>query len=86
MAFHERKAVTVVLIDRPADDTPPIERRPGRTQTWLYDATTDAWSELTGAELSFSCGMNYNLHYDAIHDLLLLVAEDPTAVWALKLP
>jgi hypothetical protein len=30
--------------------------------------------------------MNYNLHYDAVHDLLLLVADEPTAVWALKLP
>ena len=53
MAFHERKGVTVVLVDRPADATPPIERRPGRTRTWLYDATTDAWSELPGADLPF---------------------------------
>jgi len=86
MAFHERKGVTVVLIDRPADATPPIERRPGRTETWLYDATADAWSKLPGADLPFACGMNYNLHYDAVHDLLLLVADEPTAVWALKLP
>jgi|GEM_PF-4845667 len=30
--------------------------------------------------------MNFNLHYDPLHDLqLLLIAEEPTAVWALKL-
>jgi len=86
MAFHERRGVTVVLVDRPADDTPAIERRPGRTETWLYDAAADAWSRVPGADLPFSCGMNYNLHYDAVHDLLLLVAGEPTAVWALKLP
>jgi hypothetical protein len=63
-----------------------IRRHPTcRTETWLYDATADAWSAVPGAELPFSCDMNYNLHYDVVHDLLLLVAGEPTAIWALKL-
>ena len=82
-AFHEGKGVMVVLVDPPA--APVGERRAG-TETWLYDATADTWSRMEGAALPFPSGMNYNLHYDATHDLLLLVAGEPTAVWALKLP
>jgi hypothetical protein len=86
MAFHERKGVTVVLIDRPTNAGEPGA---DRADTWLYDATADTWSRAPGAELPFRCGMNFNLHYDAAHDLLLLVTEAPgglTAVWALRLP
>ncbi|MGH7391144.1 MAG: hypothetical protein ACREM3_17055 [Candidatus Rokuibacteriota bacterium] len=89
MAFHERKGVTVVLVDRPAEEAPPGGPRPGRAETWLYDATADAWSRAPHAGLPFRSGMNYNLHYDALHDLLLLVAEEPggpAAVWASRLP
>ena len=85
MAFHTRKGVTVVLIERVAGDKPE-ERRSGSTETWLYDAAADVWSRVPGAELPFACGMNYNLHYDGVHDVLLLVAGEPTAIWALSLP
>jgi hypothetical protein len=87
MAFHERKGVTVVLVDRALNPFGAPDRRRNRTETWLYDAAADAWSHLEGALLPFGVGMNYNLHYDGFHDILLLVADDPegpTSVWALR--
>jgi len=87
-AWHESRGLVVVLVD---------ERRPGgapgrsdvRAATWLYDPGRDAWSRLDGAELAGPVGMNYNLHHDPLHDVLLLVtghAGAPTSVWALRLP
>lgn len=60
----------------------------GRAETWLYDVERDAWSLAGGATLPFGSGMNYNLYYDSLHDILLLVTDapdKPTSVWALKL-
>jgi len=88
MAFHERKGVTVVLVDRALDASSQDDRRSARAETWLYDAGADAWSQVEGVQLPFGLGMNYNMHYDGLHDILLLVTdhpEGPTSVWALRL-
>lgn len=88
MAFHERRAVTVVLVDAAFDATGGPDRTTDRTETWLYDAGADAWSRVESALLPFGVGMNYNMHYDSLHDVLLLVAnhrDGPTSVWALRL-
>ncbi|HSF48746.1 MAG TPA: hypothetical protein VLA73_10320 [Burkholderiales bacterium] len=82
MAFHERKAVAVVLVDR------LDESGPRQAETWVYDPGADAWSRVERASLPFNCGMNYNMHYDPLHDALLLVADAQNglaSVWALKL-
>jgi hypothetical protein len=87
MAFHTGIAKTVVLVDRAPDDTPTQDLGKVRTETWLYDLRRDVWTQVKGATLPFGCGMNYNMEYDPIHNLLLLVAnppEKPTAVWALR--
>jgi hypothetical protein len=88
MAFHERKGVTVALVDRAFDASGTRHGERNRTGTWLYDTAADMWLRAAGAALPFSVGMNYNMHYDRLHDVLLLVAVEPkrpTSVWALKL-
>lgn len=83
MAFHGRKGLTVLVVDR----SPQRSERPG-AETWVYDADGDRWMRIETATLPFANGMNYNLHYDPLHDALLLVsggADGVTAVWALKL-
>jgi hypothetical protein len=88
MAFHERKGVVVVLIEQALDPALPPVWRKGQTETWTYHPDADAWSRIDGATLPFACGMNYNLHYDPLHNVLLLVtdtADGFTSVWALKL-
>jgi hypothetical protein len=88
MAFHEGKAAVVVLVDRALDPAAASDRRQARAETWLYDMDSDAWSRVESATLPFGCGMNYNLHYDPLHDVLLLVTDapdGPTSVWALRL-
>jgi hypothetical protein len=86
MAFHREIGQTVVLFDR-------TEAAAGAgaaqwAETWLYDLERDAWTEIAAARLPFHLGMNYNLVYDSLHNLLLLVAAPPdrqTSVWALRL-
>lgn len=84
MAFHPGIARTVVLIDRRADDPGANGRE--FTETWLYDLGNDAWTRHP-ATLPFGLGMNYNLVFDSVHDLLLLVVggrDRATSVWALR--
>ena len=88
MAFDERKGVTVVLVDHVLDGVGTDDRRRNRAETWLYDTAADAWSRVEGAVLPFGVGMNYNMHYDRLHDILLLVTDEPkgpTSVWVLRL-
>jgi len=83
MAFHQRKGVMVVLVDHASK----VAQRIGAA-TWAYDPDVDGWLRIASATLPFSVGMNYNLHYDPLHNALLLVCDDAdgvTAVWALKL-
>ena len=79
MAYHAGLEQTVVLVDRDK----------ARTETWSYNLAFDRWTPYGGAGLPFPLGMNYNMEYDARHDLLLLVAKAPdsgaTSVWALRL-
>ena len=78
MAFHTRLGATVVLVDR--------DRQ--QAETWRYDLARDHWTAHPEAAIPFPLGMNYNMVYDPLHDLLLLVAAapgGPTAVWALRL-
>jgi hypothetical protein len=88
MAFHVGIGRTVVLVDRAPEDKLTRDLRKMQAETWLYDLGEDVWTQVRSATLPFGCGMNYNMAYDAAHDLLLLVAnppEEPTAVWALRL-
>jgi hypothetical protein len=88
MAFHERKGVVAVLVDPTLDAFDARDRQRNRAETWLYDTGADRWSQLGDAILPFGVGMNYNMHYDGLHDVLLLVADEPdgpTSVWALRL-
>lgn len=87
MAYHEEIGRTVALVDRPPKSG-PADRRNSHAETWLYDLSRDAWTEVEQASLPFGVGMNYNLEYDPGHRLLLLVADPPgeqVAVWALRL-
>jgi len=88
MAFHSGIAKTVVLVDRAPGNTPTPDLSEMRAETWLYDLGKDEWTQARSATLPFGCGMNFNMEYDPVHNLLLLVAnapELPTAVWALRL-
>ena len=88
MAFHTGIAKTVVLVDRAPGNTPIPDLNEMRAETWLYDLGIDEWTQVRSATLPFGCGMNYNMEYDPVHNLLLLVANapgQPTAVWALRL-
>ncbi len=81
MAFHPGLAATVVLVDRPDSDG-------GRTETWAYDLELDRWTPYPEATIPYPQGMNYNMHHDPLHDLLVLVTgggRSPTAVWGLRL-
>jgi hypothetical protein len=80
MEFHPDLGQTVVLVDR-------VEGNARTTETWLYDLGKDRWNRLEGADLPFVCGMNYNMEFDPIHRLMLLVTGgdgSPTRVWALR--
>jgi len=80
MAFHPASGKTVVLFDR-------AEAGKRWSETWLYDLGADAWTRLE-ARLPFALGMNYNLVYDSLRGVLLLVGDPnggPTGVWALRL-
>lgn len=82
MALHERKGVVVLVVDRTLEPTPGVG-----AETWVYDPDADRWTRIARATLPFAVGMNYNLHYDPLHEVLLLVSEADgvTGVWALKL-
>jgi hypothetical protein len=82
MAYHERLGRTIVIVDEGAG----TERR---ALTWAYDYSSDSWSRIDEAILPFPVGMNYNMVYDAQSSALIIVAnpaDQPTAVWALRLP
>ncbi len=89
MSFDPTVGRTVVVVDpRTPDDKGA--RRTGVAETWLYDMGADAWTPLPDATLPFPMGMNYNLEYDPVHRLNVLVADMPdesgqveTAVFAL---
>jgi hypothetical protein len=81
-AYHAELGRSVALIDATTETGAP------KSETWLYDLGRDQWQRVATADLPFGVGMNYNLEYDSIHRLLLLVAAPPgeaTAVWALRL-
>lgn len=81
MEFHPDLGKTVLLVKRAEGDKKS-------TETWLYDLGADSWERVTGAELPFACGMNYNLEFDPLHRVMLLVTGGdgtPTRVWALRL-
>ena len=81
MEFHPDQGKTVVLVDR-------IESERKQTETWLYDLAADTWTQVKDAALSFPCGMNYNMEFDSLHRVMLLVTGGdgtPTRVWALRL-
>ncbi len=88
MAFHPQLGKTVVLVDNELQNENLKDRLvPGRSETWLYDLKTDNWTRVTSAEIPFTLGMNYNMEYDSVHDVLLLVTNAPetsTSVWALR--
>ena len=75
MCFDPSTGRTVVLVDRLSGDG---STDAGTTETWLYDLATDSWQQLRKAKLSFTCGMNYNFHYDPANKACLLVADVPS--------
>ncbi len=79
MAFHRGIGRTIALVDSASGDA---------AETWQYDYASDAWTHLELAGLPFEIRMNYNLEFDPVHELLLLVATAPgetlPAVWALN--
>jgi hypothetical protein len=82
LAYHAELGRTVALIDG------TTEAGATMAETWLYDLGDDRWQRVETADLPFAVGMNYNLEYDSIHRVLLLVAappNEPIAVWALRL-
>ncbi len=88
MAFHGRLGETFVLADRQTPGANRTDRSQHRAETWSYDLARDSWTYHEDADLPFTLGMNYNMDYDPLHDLLLLVADEPggpPSVWALKL-
>ena len=88
MAFHPGIGETVVVVDRVPSGTKRPSRTAIRAETWLYNVRQDVWTKVKDGDLPFGCGMNYNLEYDPLHDVLLLVTSEPdgpTSVWALRL-
>ena len=82
MAFNASIGKTVVVVDHKLDDRQTV------AETWLYDLSRDAWTQLTTATLPFGCGMNYNLEYDQRHDQMLLVTggyRQTTTGWAMRI-
>jgi len=80
LAFHEKIGKTIVLVTAKSTNA--------RTETWLYDLANDRWQKHPSANLPLRLGMNYNLVYDAEHNMLLLVTgekNEATAVWVLNL-
>lgn len=81
MEFHPDLGQTVVLVDH-------IDGDRKQTETWLYDLAKDAWIQVKTATLPFACGMNYNMRFDPVHRIMLLVTGGdgtPTRAWALRL-
>jgi hypothetical protein len=77
LAFHSLIGKTVAVIN--VGDI---------AQTWLYDFEKDRWERLTEADFPFNVGTNYNLEYDAVHNLIVFIANPPheeTSVWVLKI-
>lgn len=76
LAFHGRMKKTVAVIN--AGEI---------AQTWLYDLEKDRWERLP-ADFPFNVGMNYAMEYDAVHNLIVFIANpthEETAVWVLKI-
>lgn len=76
LAFHSqiKKTVAVINVGNMA-------------QTWLYDLKKDQWERLE-ADFPFNVGINYNLEYDAVHNVIVFIANpahEETSVWVLKI-
>jgi len=88
MAFDPQTGKTVCVIDRVVEKaTGPGERNRTASETWLYDLGDDAWTQVETAELPEGCGMNYNLDYDSVHGLCLLVTGNQgvlPSVWGMR--
>ena len=88
MAFDPRIGKTVFVVDRVVEKaTEPNTRDKTAAETWLYDLGDDAWTYVETAQLPDGCGMNYNMEYDPVHELCLLVTGTHGAVpqvWALR--
>lgn len=87
MAFHSGIGKTVVLVDQ-VPEWAIENRHEGTTETWLYDAGQDSWDRVETARLLRRLGMNYNMVYDPVHNLLLLVVPGKgyyPVIWALRL-
>lgn len=80
-AFHQGLSKAVALVDVDEDGH-------NYAQTWLYELSSDRWQRVISANFPFKLGMNYNMEYDPLNELLVLVANapgEPTAVWVLHL-
>jgi hypothetical protein len=76
LAFHSRIKKTVAVIN-----TGDI------AQTWLYDLEKDRWEKFP-ADFPFNVGTNYAMEYDAVHNLIVFIANpthEETSVWVLKI-
>jgi len=85
MCFDPGSGKVVIVIDRVLESAG--KEKKVRAETWLYDLGTDRWRRIPQATLPFGCGMNYNMEYDPLHKVCLLVtgnARRPTTVWALR--
>lgn len=81
MAFHERLGKVFVIVDS-------SNSHGSCAQTWAYDYGDDTWQHIEPAVLPFHVGMNYNMVYNPLDDVLTLVAnpaDSATAVWVLRL-
>jgi len=78
-AYDTRRGVTLLI---------PPDRKAGRSVTCTYDASSNTYRRLPGADLPF-LGLNYTMVYSQQLDIFVLVGGDffsgePTRVWALK--
>lgn len=89
MAFDPRIGKTVFVVDRVVEKaTEPDTRDETTAETWLYGLGEDAWTHVETAVLPDGCGMNYNMEYDPVHELCLLVTGTHGAVpqvWAIRM-
>lgn len=79
VAYDLKHHVYLLIVDR-------AERAAG-ADTWLYDPDANRYRRLPLAATG-RLGMHYNLVYDALRDVFLLVTGDwrtPPVVWALRL-
>ncbi|WP_321528184.1 hypothetical protein [Sedimenticola selenatireducens] len=81
LAYHAGVGQVVALVDDPDQDAQVA-------QTWMYDTALDRWERLPEGDFPYRLGMNYNLQYDNLNNLLVLAANAPKeaiSVWVLRL-